>query len=224
MTHSRTEPYRTKVEEANQIIKSVQGKAYVAFSGGKDSLCVLHLISKINKNVLIFHWDPGRLAVPLQIEQQIRRTIYDLGFKNVMFSTSQKYNERVKKGKGGTFYKALFANIIPRLAEQGYNYCFLGLRKEESSQRRIRIKNNINLSQIKEIYPIQNWSWLDVWSYIISNKIPYLSFYDIYGEVIGYDKVRFGGFYYSELQEDKFGRPNIDGVLMWRFRNAKNMD
>jgi FAD synthetase len=209
MTHSRTEPYRTKLEEANQIIKSVQGKAYVAFSGGKDSLCVLSLVSQIRGNIPVMHQDFGRQKVPYYLEKETEEIAYK-------FTTNYRVFKTMNDNLGAS-YKKLFGEIIPSYVKAGYEICFLGLRKEESSHRRIRIKNNINLSQIKEIYPIQNWSWLDVWAYIVSNNLPYLSIYDKYGDVLGWDKVRYSTFF----QFERFGNQNIDGVLMWRFRNAK---
>jgi len=44
------------------------------------------------------------------------------------------------------------------------------------------------------ISSIADWTWLDVWVYIISNNLPYLLYYDDYGEIVGWDRVRLSTF------------------------------
>jgi 3'-phosphoadenosine 5'-phosphosulfate sulfotransferase (PAPS reductase)/FAD synthetase len=71
----------------------------------------------------------------------------------------------------------------------------------------------------REFWPLQDWTYMDVWAYIISNNLSYPSVYDKYAELDGWDKVRFHSFFDPSM--DKFGRSNVDGVLLWKFKNRK---
>jgi 3'-phosphoadenosine 5'-phosphosulfate sulfotransferase (PAPS reductase)/FAD synthetase len=68
-----------------------------------------------------------------------------------------------------------------------------------------------------ELYPLRDWSAKDVWAYILSQGLPYLSTYDLYGPVVGWEKVRMVTFFDPEF--DHLGNRNLDGVLMWKFKN-----
>jgi 3'-phosphoadenosine 5'-phosphosulfate sulfotransferase (PAPS reductase)/FAD synthetase len=57
----------------------------------------------------------------------------------------------------------------------------------------------------------------DVWAYIVSNNIRYLSHYDRYSKTIDITKIRFATFFDPEF--DKLGCSNIDGVMMPEFKN-----
>jgi phosphoadenosine phosphosulfate reductase len=220
LNYSKLDEHKKKVEEAKATIKKALQtckKPYVAFSGGKDSLCVLHLVSSIQKDVFILHWDYGRYFIPRELHDEILEIAR--GFSsNVMVFTSDRY-EKEKREAYNVLGEEFFEKVVPKLIEEGFDCVFLGLRKEESSSRRVRIKNQRHLTPIKEFYPIENWTWLDVWAYIVSNNIRYLSIYDKYGEVLGYNRARFVTFF--DKQFDKYGSENVDGVLMWRFRNLE---
>jgi phosphoadenosine phosphosulfate reductase len=220
LAYSKLEKHKERVEEAKSIVqRALQTckKPYVAFSGGKDSLCVLHLVSSIQKDVFVVHWDYGRYFIPRDLHKEILEIAKRLS-SNVMVFTSDRY-EKEKRKAYNVLGEEFFEKVAPKLAEEGFDCVFVGLRKEESSSRRVRIKNKIFITPIKEVCPIANWSWLDVWAYIVSNNIRYLSIYDKYGEVVGYDRVRFTTLF--DEQFDKYGSGNVDGVLMWRFRNVK---
>ena len=220
MNYSQLDEHKEKVEEARSIIqRALQTckKPYVAFSGGKDSLCVLHLVSSIQKDVFVIHWDYGRYFIPRELHEEILEIAKGLS-PNVMVFTSERY-EKEKRQAYNVLGEEFFEKVVPKLLSKGFDCVFLGLRKEESSSRRVRIKNKVFITPIREIYPIANWSWLDVWAYIASNNIRYLSIYNKYGEAVGYDRARFTTLF--DQQFDKYGTENVDGVLMWRFKNTK---
>jgi 3'-phosphoadenosine 5'-phosphosulfate sulfotransferase (PAPS reductase)/FAD synthetase len=220
LTFSKLEEHRKRVETAKAIIQKalrVCKKPYVAFSGGKDSLCVLHLVSSMQKDVFVVHWDYGRYFIPRDLHEEILEIAKQFSSK-VMVFTSDRY-EKEKRKAYNVLGEEFFEKIVPKLMEEGFDCVLLGLRKEESSSRRVRIKNQLYLTPIREFYPIANWTWLDVWAYIVSNNIKYLSIYDKYGEVLGYDRARFTTLF--DRQFDKYGTENIDGVLMWRFKHIE---
>lgn len=230
LIHSRTTEFHKKVYEADEIIACAlrkHQKPYVAFSGGKDSTCVLHLVLQQRPDTMVLHWDYGRYYIPRPIHTEIvanAKKIFDMspsgGGKGeeirLRIETSEKYDQLGKNARNviGT---EMIEKLIPQLIKEGYDAVFVGLRAQESIKRKLRIKAGRALSAIPEIWPVQSWSWLDVWAYIVSNNIPYLSYYDRYGPVVGWDKARFTTLFDPEF--DKLGASNVDGVLSWRFRN-----
>jgi 3'-phosphoadenosine 5'-phosphosulfate sulfotransferase (PAPS reductase)/FAD synthetase len=73
------------------------------------------------------------------------------------------------------------------------------------------------VSEIEECWPLQDWRWLDVWSYIVSNELPYLWLYDKRAELVGYEHARFTTLFDSEFAV--LGADSIDNVAHWRWRN-----
>ena len=223
LAHSKTSLFKKKVIEAKEIIRDAlkrYKKPYIAFSGGKDSTCVLHLVLKFRPNILVYHFYFGKYFVPEDMERQVIENAKKIGANRLMVRTSKQYDvlKRDARNVLGRYYKKV---MEPWFISHGYDCSFLGIRKQESAKRNRKVKYGFAMSKkIKEIYPIQDWSWLDVWAYIIGNNLPYLSFYDDYGKVVGYDQVRFTTFFDDEFA--KVGSSNIDGILMWRFKNIKD--
>lgn len=78
-----------------------------------------------------------------------------------MVFTSDRY-EKEKREAYNVWGKEFFEKAVPKLMEEGFDCVFLGLRKEESSSRRVRIKNQRYITPIREFYPIADRAWLDV--------------------------------------------------------------
>jgi len=215
--HNDLGHFTSKVERAKKIIETglkFDGKKYAAFSGGKDSTAMLHLVLSLDPDCMVFHYDykdedrsDGSVYMPEEYQAEIIENMKKIGAKNIKIES------------GHDWYKVFFGKIAPALYRDGYRVSFVGLRKEESSNRRQRIKANRSLTNIKEFWPLQDWSWRDVWAYIFFHDLPVHSAYKKYGELIGWDKVRFVTFFDAEM--DKFGSSNLDGMLLWRFRNKR---
>lgn len=203
--YSKTDEYSEKVELARFIIsKALRNykKPYIAFSGGKDSICMTHLIMQQDDSVLVYHHDQGKY-MPDGIRKELRDILNALQVKNLDLRLPEE-----------DFWNGILKEYIAL----GYDVSFIGLRKEESVGRRLRIKAKRYLTPIPEVWPLQDWTWLDVWAYIVSHNIPYPSSYNRYGPLQGWDKVRFHSFFDPSM--NKFGCSNVDGVLSWKFRNS----
>lgn len=214
LLYSQMDEYKQKIEDAKQIIiqaKRKYKKPYIAFSGGKDSLVMMDIVLSIIPNCVVFHWDYGSNCIPndyyIEIIDMIKR-------KTNNFIIAPEGN---KRNKINIFGNDFLEKYVFKLIDDGFDCCFIGLRKEEGCGRKNRIKADRSLTRIKEIFPVQNWSYMDIWAYIISNNIKYLSHYNKYGEVVGWDKVRYATLFDSGL--DRLGCSNIDGVLSWRFKH-----
>ena len=216
---AQSDEYKAKVKEAKKIIENafkMYKKPYVAFSGGKDSTCMLHLVLQQKPDVMVYHWDYGPYLMPRAIEHEVVSNMIKLGAKNYLVETSDRY----KSGENtGIWYKDFFGRVTKRLIREGYDAVFVGIRKEESIPRKLRINAKRSLSAINEVWPLQDWSWKDVWAYIFANNLPYPSTYDKYVAVLGWDRARFVTFFDKEFEH--LGSINVDGVLMWRWRNEE---
>lgn len=213
---AKTEEHKQKVKEAEKIILEAlknSRKPYVAFSGGKDSTCLLHLVLKYKPDITVWHWDYGKY-MPRPFEEEIILNARKIGARNIRIDSSKayKYSEKV-------FYKAFFGRVVKELLAEGYDAVFIGLRKQESIRRRERILQGRSLTSIKEFWPLQNWDWKDVWAYIFTNELPYHSAYDLYISILGWDKVRFTTFFDPEF--DVLGASNLDGLLLWGWKNVQ---
>jgi 3'-phosphoadenosine 5'-phosphosulfate sulfotransferase (PAPS reductase)/FAD synthetase len=216
---SRTEQHTRALHEARAIIEraleSAQ-KPYIAYSGGKDSTVMAHLVLQYAPDTMVLHWDYGRAFVPEPIQREILRNARLIGVRNLRIETSPLYAKLGRRAQN-VLGRHLIGRLLPQLAQEGYDLAFVGLRKQESPKRKRRIRAGKPLSTIPECYPLQNWDWRDVWAYIVTHKLPYLSLYDQRAELVGYNLVRFTTLFDPEFEH--LGAPAIDNFLHWRFRS-----
>lgn len=218
---AETDEHKARVKEAEQIIAkalATHEKPYVAFSGGKDSTCMLHLVLRQKSDIMILHWDYGPYYIPRWLEKEFIENAKKMGATNIRVETSPEY-ERLGRNAINVLGREYMGRLIPQFKEEGYDLAFVGLRKQESVKRKLRIETGQNITPIPECWPVQNWDWKDVWAYIFCNNLPYASIYDKYAPVVGWDKARLTTFFDPEF--DKFGNSNLDGILMWRWRNMR---
>lgn len=223
--HARREEYLRKVESALSIVKQYYRpeRSYVSCSGGKDSLALTHLIvHNVDPDVVVFHWDHGRWLVPRWIENDIVDCIKSIPVRNLVvrrygFGSASEWS-RIDYRR---WYEAFFSAVSEIVRDLGLEVCFLGLRAEESHVRRRRTMNVVehhkSTGQLM-VYPLRDWTWLDVWTYIVTNRVRYPRIYDVYARIIGYDKVRLVTFFDKEFEG--VGTYYIDSVLLWRWQSS----
>ncbi len=216
-----TKAFKLKELEANHIIENAlmeHKKPYVAYSGGKDSSCMLHLVLRHRPDIMVLHWDYGPYYIPDWLKKEFIENAKKMGAKNLRIETSKDYLS-LKRNAINVLGREYMGKLIPSLAKDGYDLCFVGLRREESLKRRRRIDAKKSITEIPECWPLANWSWKDVWAYIFANNIPYASIYDLYAPVVGWNRARLVTFFDPEFNH--LGTSNLDGVLMWRFKNKQ---
>lgn len=216
---AETDGYEERMESASETIRGafdLYHKPYVALSGGKDSLVMLHMILRHDPDVLVWHWDYGPHYMPRDLEQEVIDACFKLGVKHLRIDSSPRY--RWGRSEKNVLFPALFGRVQPQLIEDGHRLAFVGLRAEESNKRACktmgRMKNN---GRMWECYPLRDLTTYDVWAYIVENDLPYCSHYDRYGKLLGIENVRMATFYDPEFY--RFGSNNIDGVLMPAFKH-----
>jgi len=218
---SQTDEFRRKLGEARDIIKQALSKfkkPYIAFSGGKDSTALMHMVLQHDDSITVVHWDYGPYFIPRPLEKEIIAIARKCGAKNLTVLTSSLY-KKLGRAAQGVLGRHFIGVEVPRLVREGYDAAFLGLRAEEGVKRRLRAEKQREYDKgITNIFPLASWTWRDVWAYIIANGVPYLSYYDKYAPILGYDKTRFVTLFDPEF--DRFGSENVDKFIMWRHLNT----
>lgn len=198
------------MEKANaSIVKalSYSKKPYLAFSGGKDSVAMLHLVLKHDPDIQVRLYDFGPKMPRVYFHESITIST-QLGAVN--FAIFERYK---------SFLPDMFGVHFPRMVKEGYDLCFVGLRKAESAKRRRRMLSGRNLTSIKENWPLAEWTADDVWGYIFANNLPYHSHYDTYSQLYDPRDCRFSSYFDGFF---KFlGKENEDSFFNWRYAHKE---
>lgn len=192
-------------------------RPYIAYSGGKDSTVLLHLVLQQAPETMVYHWDFGPYKLPRPIETELLGNARAIGANSLRVETSPTY-ERYGRNASHVFEQEFFGRAVHELAHEGYDCAFVGLRKQEGIGRRLRIDAHHSIGPIPESWPLADWCWRDVWAHVVSNNIPYLKTYDTEAELLGWDRARFSSFFDADLYH--LGTEQVDNVLHWRHRNA----
>ena len=188
----------TAIEFIKKITSDLGLPIMISYSGGKDSLVTYALVRKAlpDKDYKVLFVDTG-IEFPETV-QYVKESSRILGFEDKLI---------IEQVPSDVFWKAFemfgppgrdfrhcckFAKLAPikRAIDELYkgNQCisFVGQRRYESFQRtgsdvwqNSYISNQINVS------PIQNWTSLLIWMYIMWRKLPYNPLYDTGYERIG---------------------------------------
>ena len=160
-------------KESNSII--------ISYSGGKDSLVVLDLCSKVFENVYCF----------------FMYTIKDISFQKTMLDFAVKrYGVEIKQyphpqisrylknniycfpsGRANSEQRILKLSDIYDIAREdfGAHYIAVGWKKNDSVDRRIvinQLPDNATDKKGKRLYPLANWSDKQIYAYMKLNKLP----------------------------------------------------
>jgi len=182
-------------------------KCFVAWSGGKDSGAVAHMVCEVSRGEIpIWHWDYG-MYMPRPFEEEILHMASSLGIRNLTVD----YRGSNPSNTAGM--RAFFGILAKRRRENDWTTWLSSLRREESSRRKAIIAEG------GQVFPIADWTWRDVWAYHVANDLPWHSAYDRYGPVLGWDRVRFVSFFDPDME--RFGGLALDGVLIPEFKNRR---
>jgi 3'-phosphoadenosine 5'-phosphosulfate sulfotransferase (PAPS reductase)/FAD synthetase len=213
---SKTPEYLDLVTETRLSVygETRKSKCAVAFSGGKDSTVLLHLVLQVQSDIDVYHWDHGSQLMPRSIEAEILSNAKQLGAKNLIIKTSLAVERGDMRENWHGWYAVFWSSLAKVKAVHGWEIQFVGLRAEEGCKRRSKIRKPTK----GECYPLADWGWKDIWAYIVSNNLPYPLLYDVYGPLLGWDKARFVTFF--DMEFEKFGSPYLDGFFFPQFRNS----
>ena len=189
LLHARTPGYRRRLALATARVKHMLASVdspYIAFSGGKDSHCVLALVREQTSEVPAVYFDadcayPAVLALLEKTERVIKhpasepflRTLTRLGLSHPQLEAE-------------TMRTTVYEPIKTLIARYRFDGVFYGLRAEESAGRRrhalvkgsqFTYKNSERGREACQ--PIWDWTYLDVWAFITAKMLPYCDTYNL---------------------------------------------
>ena len=147
---------------------------YLAFSGGKDSICIKELADmagvKYDAHYNVTTIDPPELVYFIREHH-----------KGVAFEHPEKHLlEKMIDKKFPPLRQQRWCCEIYKEANGIGRRIVTGIRRAESAKRAKRRAVEICYKDNSKIYinPIMNWSDDDVWEFIAKRKMPYCSLYD----------------------------------------------
>jgi sulfate adenylyltransferase subunit 2 len=195
--------------EAIYILREVAGqfeKPALLFSGGKDSITLVHLALKAFR--------PGKFPFPLvhidtghNFEETITyrdEMIARIGEKLIVGHVQDSINQGKvieQKGKNASRNPLQTTTLLDTIAKHGFDACIGGARRDEEKARaKERIfsvrdefgqwdpkrqrpelwdiyNGKIHKGENVRVFPISNWTELDVWNYIRRENIPLPTIY-----------------------------------------------
>jgi len=190
LLHARTARYKKAIHKANDIISSALGRMvrpYVSFSGGKDSLVMLHMVLEQTRNISVVYWDAG--ASYPDTDKFLDDVAVEWNIDIIKFKTTPILDVFREHGidhpqiERKTMIATVYEPIKQLIKKYDFDGVFVGLRKEESFGRSQLIKYRgplfNNASQgVLECLPVAYFTVQDVWAYITSHDIPYNPVYD----------------------------------------------
>jgi 3'-phosphoadenosine 5'-phosphosulfate sulfotransferase (PAPS reductase)/FAD synthetase len=176
--YAQSMAFARRADSARAIVREALEKQItplVALSGGKDSTVVLDLVRGFVPDIPAV-WSDDVYYLP-ETGEYIDR-LEQNGVNVHHIRTNAKHTEwYIVEGQEW--------NDIDHYAKQqfGAGLTFLGLRKEESAKRRIWLSKfgPLYFAESRDMWvcnPIYNWTWQDVWGYIVSNELDYNRAYD----------------------------------------------
>ncbi len=176
------------------------------FSGGKDSICVAHLAKKAFHPAKIpfpfVHVDTGH-NFPETIEFR-NKFVDELGVKLIVGSVQKSIDEGAateEKGKNANRNAIQTVTLLDTIEEHQFDACLGGARRDEEKARakerffshrdefgqwdpknqRPELWNIFNgkchHGEHFRVFPLSNWTEMDVWQYILSENIALPSLY-----------------------------------------------
>jgi len=214
--------YKNRIKEAENNIKQVlqTEKPVVLYSGGKDSLVMLRMVMLQDEGVPVYYSDSGydyesqQIKMPKAMTDDIVKIGREAGAK-ILYSCGHKTPNS----------KRFFGNLFRVMKKHDCTVELLGIRGQESTRRARRVKGTLvqRDGTRRVAFPLRDLDWRDIWAYLITNNVRYLSYYDKYAAVEGgYDKVRLTS-RFSQGMVHKGGY-YIDCVMMPEYRNEKPCD
>ncbi len=194
-------------DEAIHILREVVGqfeRPVLLFSGGKDSIVLLHLAAKA-------FW-PGRVPFPImhidtghnfpEVIAYRDRHVAELGVKLVVASVQDSIDRgRVQESPGQSRNPLQTVTLLDAIAGHGFDAVLGGARRDEeksrAKERVFSVRDDFGQwdprnqrpelwdlyngrhrrGEHVRVFPLSNWTELDIWSYIEAEGIEVPSIY-----------------------------------------------
>jgi 3'-phosphoadenosine 5'-phosphosulfate sulfotransferase (PAPS reductase)/FAD synthetase len=192
-------PLEKKISLSRSIIEKAlkidEGRAVILYSGGKDSTVLLHLVTKIKKDVLVVFNNTNLINEKVLI--QLRKNVKNFNFIETIAEdpvkmwnkrghypllAKRQFTEYKKNIKG---FKSSPVQCCYNLKEKPLNnvlkkrsikVLFWGNRADESNRRKLNFVDNGFIKKLKNrdrynVYPLQHWNEKNIKKYLYENSI-----------------------------------------------------
>ena len=172
--------------ELRQVFAGSKKPITVSFSGGKDSLIILDLVSSVTKDFTAIYIDTG-LEHP-ETRTYVKKLVFDRGVKLLTASAGDAFHDNFPSfGPPAKDFRwcckvcklAPASGIIDEEFPNGTMTVEGNRRLESFSRGRMElVGENPFVPGQTIVNPIRDWTALDVWLYIIWRDLPYNPLYD----------------------------------------------
>lgn len=177
-----------KIQDAERILKAFFRRSKtpaVSFSGGKDSLVALDLALALHPHLrIVWHdegwYPPGTEEAMSAIEAYYGVHVIRVHRWPLSGHWMRKYGQEVvcthlKPAEyDGYSWREIYAHY-------GLDGAIVAMRCEESTVRRFALKRPLRWHKGQRVWrvsPIHDWTYHDVWAYILGKRLPYHPAYE----------------------------------------------
>jgi 3'-phosphoadenosine 5'-phosphosulfate sulfotransferase (PAPS reductase)/FAD synthetase len=197
--HACTPEYKQKHARLfYDLRRQIDSTCYVSFSAGKDSAVCAHACNLVLPGIPILSSDSGCPMRWLEEERKQWQSYADDQGWNYRLFPWNKWGKKVIEATEDVIeyrkiiHASMFSELNQWATENGYTRRIWGIRKDESIARKIRSGVDGDHCQAR-LAPIRDWSTNDVWAYIVTHGIPWLSIYDYLGPTARNGLIGIGG-------------------------------
>jgi len=231
LVHARSEAFQRRVSDALAVITVALSQAqrpYIAYSGGKDSMVVMHLVHSVDPTVPIY-WSDDELEYPEVVEHMTRlqELAGDQMYIGLGWATHagwfRPWRERPFFRDSLSTAMLVEMDTDDWMAGAGFDLVFTGIRGEESRRRRGWLAEAGPLYSVRSgtgrrCAPLAAWGEHDVWAMIARDRLPYLAVYDRLYEIgIPRDRMRVGPLPLAHREHLEAGWPEVWARLANRY-------
>lgn len=185
--HACTPEYKDKHARLfGELRRQLSDACYVSFSAGKDSTVCAHACNLVRPGIPILLVDPGCPTHWLESEREQWQKYADSHIWSYHRFPWMKWKKSTTDlaGDVAAYRKAVHMSMFSSLEawanSHGCTRRVWGIRKDESPARETIASLDGGKNQ-KRFAPIRDWTTDDVWAYLVTHELPWLSIYDNLG-------------------------------------------
>lgn len=179
--------YKSLVDRTKDVIAEIsdKGNFYLSCSFGKDSIVLYDLVSNVIPDIAVTMIDDGVSYLDIDYEMITDYSKSMRDFIKFNWNKLDFMNSSENPYSGNALHTDMFYPIIEWLKDNPKIGFFMGLRKQESTVRKISIFQHGVIHQYKtgkqvgmwRGVPLQDWTVDDIGAYTVSNNLPILDIY-----------------------------------------------
>ncbi len=193
LAYARLPGFERRVRAALEVIRQAagHGRIMVSYSGGKDSTVLLDLVRQVQQDCAAVFFDSGAeypWTYDLVEHYRVERVAPEKDLPTLCRDYGYWGHQAEVRDAEVDFFGFLIGEPAYRSAlKHGVAVEALGLRAEESAGRRINLRVQGPLHQLRNgrwrLCPLAFWRVADVWAYLASRKLRYNVAYDRMAEL-----------------------------------------